>query len=152
MTFLPKAHATLVGLMAVGLSMATAAQAHDIRPYQVPNEYHQDAYAGPGRDDRMGDRDIQIRLSRLDRRLEIGLQEGRLTRDESHYLSRDLYQLSRLSRSYSYNGLSRWEYADLSQRIDRLEHQVARESHDDDRRSFGYGYGQGGSWGSPRGW
>ncbi|MCK5911153.1 MAG: hypothetical protein KAG62_14495 [Caulobacter sp.] len=81
---------------------------------------------------------INQRQDQLERRIDIGLRNGSLTRPEAHRLRAELRDTERLEHRYRRNGLSGWERADLDRRFDRISAQVRYERHD---RDYGYGYG-----------
>ena len=78
---------------------------------------------------------IDNRFQRVDRRIDQGLRNGQLSRREAQRLRGQFYELIRLERNYSRDGLSRWERNDLDRRFDHLSAQVRYERRDrDDRR------------------
>ena len=79
---------------------------------------------------------IEARLQRIDQRIRQGFQRGRLTRREAATLDAQLRGVANLHARYSYNGLSRGEYADLSRRLDILQERLRWERRDDDRRGY----------------
>ncbi|WP_297514841.1 hypothetical protein [uncultured Caulobacter sp.] len=79
------------------------------------------------------------RQAMLDRRIDMGLRNGSLTRGEAYRLRAELRDTERLERQYRRGGLSGWERADLDRRFDRLSAQIRYERHD---RDYGYGYGE----------
>ncbi|WP_299015841.1 hypothetical protein [uncultured Caulobacter sp.] len=81
---------------------------------------------------------INQRQDQLERRIDIGLRNGSLTRSEAYRLRAELRDTERLEHRYRRNGLSGWERADLDRRFDRISAQVRYERHD---RDYGYGYG-----------
>lgn len=81
---------------------------------------------------------INQRQDQLERRIDIGLRNGSLTRSEAYRLRAELRETERLEHRYRRNGLSNWERADLDRRFDRISAQVRYERHD---RDYGYGYG-----------
>ena len=100
----------------------------------------------PGRNDRPvamqnGWQNINQRQAALDRRIEMGLAHGDLTRREARRLRVEFNQIAQLESRYRVGGLSGWERADLDRRFDRLSAQIRGERHDD---QYGYGYGPGG--------
>jgi hypothetical protein len=60
---------------------------------------------------------IHNRIAQLDARVQAGINSGAITRNEARRLRWQISELRRLERQYSYNGLSRNERMDLSQRI-----------------------------------
>lgn len=83
---------------------------------------------------------INQRQDQLERRVEMGLRNGSLTRSEAYRLRGELRQTARLEHDYRRGGLTRWERADLDRRFDRISAQIRYERHD---RDYGYGYGYG---------
>ena len=86
---------------------------------------------GYGRQDVGGDR-----VARLDQRIDMGIRNGGLTRNEAWRLKGDLRETARLEARYRRGGLSGWERADLDRRYDRISAQIRYERHD---RDYGYG-------------
>ncbi len=87
---------------------------------------------------------IDRRQAQIDRRIDMGLRNGDLTRNEAFRLRAEFRDLARLEIAYRRDGLNNWERADLDRRFDRLSYQVMAERRDNDRRySQGYGYDQG---------
>lgn len=91
---------------------------------------------------------INDRQAMLDRRIEMGLRNGSLTRGEAYRLRAELRDTERLERHYRRGGLSGWERADLDRRFDRISAQIRYERHD---RDYGYGYGYGRGYDDHRG-
>ena len=83
---------------------------------------------------------INERQDRLERRIDMGLRNGSLSRSEAYRLRGDLRQTARLEAQYRRGGLSGWERADLDRRFDRISAQIRYERRD---RDYGYGYGNG---------
>jgi len=77
---------------------------------------------------------ISQRKYNLDRRIDVGLRNGQLSRREGRRLQTELNSLVRLERSYQRGGLTRWERNDLDRRYDRLAVQVRAERRDHDNR------------------
>ena len=77
---------------------------------------------------------ISNRKYQLDRRIDVGLRNGSLSRREGRRLENELNRLIRLERSYMRGGLTRWERNDLDRRYDRLAVQVRIERRDRDNR------------------
>lgn len=93
---------------------------------------------GPDRYDRGPDRGYGQgdRVARLDQRIDMGIRNGSLTRNEAWRLKGDLRETARLQARYSRGGLSGWERADLDRRFDRISAQIRYERHD---RDYDYG-------------
>ena len=81
---------------------------------------------------------INQRQAELDRRIDMGLRHGDLTRQEARRLRMQFNQIAQLESRYRANGLSPSERADLDRRFDRLSLQIRGERHDN---QYGYGYG-----------
>lgn len=93
------------------------------------------------RDDRYGQnrggwQSISNRKYQLDRRIDVGLRNGSLSRREAGRLQNELNRLVRLERNYMRGGLTRWERNDLDRRYDRLAVQVRMERRDRDNRRW----------------
>lgn len=73
---------------------------------------------------------INRRQANLDRRIDIGVRNGSLTRREATSLRREFNQIARLEANYGRNGLTRREMADLDRRFDRLSMQIRAERND----------------------
>ncbi len=85
---------------------------------------------------------IDARQAMLDRRIDMGIRNGTLTRREANQLRREFRDIARLESRYRSGGLQGWERADLDRRFDTLSARIRVESRDNDRR-YGYGYGDG---------
>ncbi|WP_426014618.1 hypothetical protein [Caulobacter sp. DWR2-3-1b2] len=97
-----------------------------------------------GPEDRGGWNTGRDRVARLDQRIDIGIRNGSLTRNEAYRLKGELRQTARLEYRYRSDGLNGWERADLDRRFDRIGAQIRYERHDQDRdRDYGYGNGYG---------
>jgi len=120
--------AAVSAVAAAAAPVAALAQSYD-RPYDRSYDRHDDRGWNGGGD----------RAERLDRRIEMGLRNGDLTRNEAWRLKGDLRETARLEMRYGRDGLSRWERADLDRRFDRISAQIRYERHD---RDYGYGYGR----------
>ena len=68
--------------------------------------------------------DIGSRILQLRTRIQTGVQQGTISRQEAQSLRIELRALSRLERSYSRDGLSGQERADLQQRMRTLRRQI----------------------------
>lgn len=78
---------------------------------------------------------INQRQAQLDQRIDVGVRNGSLTRNEAVRLRAEFNDIARLEARYRYNGLSRAERADLDRRFDALSARIRYERHDrqDDR-------------------
>lgn len=98
-------------------------------------------YGGAGWTDRSGVwTPVDARQVELQRRIDRGVDTGRLTRAEAIRLQSDYRAIARTEARYRRNGLSAWERADLDRRFDRLADRIRWESRD---AQYGYGYGYG---------
>ncbi|QIG81998.1 hypothetical protein G5C33_16025 [Sphingosinithalassobacter tenebrarum] len=75
---------------------------------------------------------INQRQANLERRINVGVRNGSLTRAEAANLRRVFGNLERLEQRYrrSGNRLTRAERLDLDQRFDRLSRMIRAERHD----------------------
>jgi hypothetical protein len=103
------------------------------------------SYGGRDRDYDRGDRyeqnyrgwqPIAQRKHNLDRRIDVGLRNGQLSRREATRLRTELNALVRLEYSYQRGGLSLRERTELDRRYDRLSAQVRAERRDRDNRRY----------------
>jgi len=97
----------LASLLAVGAVAAAAAPAA-AQPWQTINQ----------------------RQANLDRRIDVGVRNGDLTRNEARHLRGQFHDLQRLEARYRVDGLSLRERNDLDRRFDRLSAQIRAERHD----------------------
>ena len=132
-----KALIPLLAIAAASVAVPAMAQNHD----------RYDRYERQDRDDRhdRGDRyeqnrggwqSISNRKFQLDRRIDVGLRNGSLSRREANRLKIELNSLVRLERNYMRGGLTRWERSDLDRRYDRLALQIRAERRDRDNRRY----------------
>jgi len=91
-----------------------------------------------GHYDNRGWTSVEVRLQRLDNRIDRGIERGLLTRREAQGLRWEFRQLVRLERRYGRDGLSWGERADLEHRLDRLTQRVRWERRDGERYSRRY--------------
>lgn len=134
---------TLIATSALALTAgAAAAQPGAWAPDHAREaRFEAERYGDRGRDDSRGDWvSINRRQAQLDRRIEIGFRNGRLTAAEAGRLRAEFNHLARLEHRYRMNGLSGRERADLDRRFDRLAAQIRWEARDGEQR-YGYGYG-----------
>jgi hypothetical protein len=89
---------------------------------------------------------ISTRISQLDSRMQAGIRTGMISPREARSLRREISDLRRLNSRYSYNGLTRWERDDLTQRIraTRAELRLADNGRYD--RDTRYGYWDADTW------
>ncbi|MDI1282608.1 hypothetical protein [Brevundimonas sp.] len=81
---------------------------------------------------------INRRQANLDRRIDVGVRNGSLTRREATSLRREFNNIARLEANYRRNGLSQREMADLDRRFDRLSMQIREERNDRQARNDRY--------------
>ena len=77
---------------------------------------------------------INGRQANLDRRIDVGVRNGSLTRAEASRLRADFRQLNRLEVRYRQGGLSNWERRDLDRRFDALSQRIRAERRDRNHR------------------
>ena len=134
-----KALIPVLAIAAASVAVPAAAQNYDRYDRYERNDRHD-------RDDRRdrGDRyenhgrwqSISQRKYQLDRRIDVGMRNGSLSRREARGLQTQLNALIRLERNYMRGGLTRWERNDLDRRYDRLAVQVRIERRDRDNRRW----------------
>ena len=73
---------------------------------------------------------INQRQAHIDRRIDMGVRNGALTRNEAVRLRGQLASLERLERQYRRHGLTYRERLDLDRRFDKLSRQVYIERND----------------------
>lgn len=116
-------------MTALGAATALTAGAAVAHPgYDYGSGYHDRGHWMP----------IEVRFERLDRRIDMGVRKGQLTRREAYRLRSEFQRIANLEHRYSRNGLSRWERADLDRRFDALASRVRYE------RRVGQRYGYNG--------
>ena len=74
--------------------------------------------------------DLQYRAQRLAERINRVAYNGRISRGEAQRLSWEMQQYRNLEWRYARDGLSRREYAVLSDRLDRIEYLLRQERRD----------------------
>jgi hypothetical protein len=77
---------------------------------------------------------INQRQATLDQRIDGGIRNGSLTRNEARQLRSDFQGIARLEARYRSNGLSNRERADLDRRFDTLSARIKYDRHDRDHR------------------
>ena len=120
-----KALIPMLAIAAASVAVPAAAQQYD--RYDRGDRYEQN---------RGGWQSISNRKYQLDRRIDVGLRNGSLSRREGRRLENELNRLVRLERSYLRGGLTRWERNDLDRRYDRLAAEVRIERRDRDNRRW----------------
>lgn len=79
---------------------------------------------------------INVRQANLDRRIDVGVRNGQLSRREAARLRGEFGALARLEANYRRGGLTAWERNDLDRRFDRLSAQIRHERRDRDNRRY----------------
>lgn len=120
---------TLIGASALALTAGAAAAQPYGRSYDQP---YGRGYEAPGRWV-----SINQRLANLDRRIDMGVRRGDLTRQEAVRLRAQFRQLIRTEDRYRQGGLNNWERADLDRRFDQLSARIQMERRDS---QYGSGY------------
>jgi hypothetical protein len=77
---------------------------------------------------------INSRQAKLDRRIDVGIRNGSLTRREARNLRSEFRGIARLEARYRSNGLSLRERSDLDRRFDTLSAKIRYDRHDRDHR------------------
>lgn len=121
-----KALIPVLAIAAASVAVPAAAQNYD--------RYDRNDRGDRYEQNRGGWQSISQRKFQLDRRIDVGLRNGSLSRREASRLQVQLNSLIRLERSYMRGGLTRWERDDLDRRYDRLAVQVRAERRDRDNR------------------
>jgi opacity protein-like surface antigen len=137
----------IASVLAVSAIAAAAPAFAQPRPYGdrdrdgVPNAYdgrndNRGGYRGYGQWQGVGGR-----INAIERRIDVGIRNGQITRNEAYRLRSELRNVSYLETRYRRSsGLSNWERRDLDQRLDRLAQRVRMERRDMDRYGFGRRY------------
>ena len=73
---------------------------------------------------------INQRQANIDRRIDQGVRNGSLSRNEAQRLRTQFRDLNRLERQYRRNGLNQAERRDLDRRFDRLAQRVRAQKND----------------------
>ena len=73
---------------------------------------------------------LQVRAQRLEQRINRVAYNGRVSRGEARRLGWEMQQYRSLEWRYGRDGLSRHEYAALSDRLDRIEWMLRQERRD----------------------
>ncbi|MCS6622996.1 hypothetical protein N0B44_08750 [Roseibacterium beibuensis] len=120
-----KALIPVLAIAAASVAVPAAAQNYD--RHDRNDRYEQN---------RGGWQSISQRKYQLDRRIDVGIRNGALSRREARGLQTQLNALVRLERNYMRGGLTRWERQDLDRRYDRLAVQVRIERRDRDNRRW----------------
>lgn len=79
---------------------------------------------------------INQRQAQLDRRIDQGVRNGQLTRNEAAEMRRQFRVIAQLEQRYRRDGLSRWERQDLDRRFDHLSSRIRYERRDQQDRRY----------------
>ena len=121
-----KALIPVLAIAAASVAVPAAAQNYDRHDRNDRGDRYEQNHGGW--------QSISQRKYQLDRRIDVGIRNGALSRREATRLQTQLNSLIRLERSYMRGGLTRWERSDLDRRYDRLAVQVRMERRDHDNR------------------
>jgi hypothetical protein len=77
---------------------------------------------------------INQRQAQLDKRIDQGVRNGALNRNEAYRLRAEFRQIAQLEARYRIGGLNLRERADLDRRFDRLSAKIRFEKHDRQHR------------------
>ena len=103
----------VAALSAIGLAVPAAAQDR----YGNQDRYGSDNSYGYTN----GNNGVEARIDQLQRRFQVGIQRGTISRQEAAYLRDGFRRLDRAERQYSRGGFDRSERRDLQQRIQFAE-------------------------------
>jgi hypothetical protein len=128
---------SMIALSAVSIGTPGVAQYQNgSSPNRNGNYQNQNGFNAGG--------DVSARISRLQARIQEGVQSGAISRQDAGPLRAQARQLAQLERRYSANGFNGQERADLQQRIRTLRQQVRvadggrqRGYDQDDRDDYG---------------
>lgn len=82
---------------------------------------------------------INQRQAQLDRRIDMGVRSGQITRREARSLRDEFRGIARLEARYrATGGLQAWERVDLDRRFDRLSVKIRWQANDRDHRRDHY--------------
>lgn len=120
-----------LALAAASVALPAAAQSH---------YGHGPSRGGGYQQDYRGWRSINQRQAQLDRRIDMGVRYGAITRREAVNLRAEFNRIARLEANYRRGGLTQWERNGLDRRFDRLAAKIRYESRDRDHRRDGRRY------------
>lgn len=126
-----------MAVAAPAMSQVSFGVIYDSDPYYDPydSRYPYDSYGYRGYSQWQN---INQRQRALDRRIDIGVREGTLTRAEAARLRAEFRYIARLEVRYrsTGRGLSAWERADLDRRFDRLSARIRIDRRDSQYRGY----------------
>jgi len=122
------AFAALIAVSALSVPMAASAQSRHNNDARYASAQRHD-------NDARGWQSINARQDNLERRINVGVSNGALSRREATALRAQFRQIANLESRYRRGGLSNWERRDLDQRFDRLSAQIRQERRDRDNRA-----------------
>jgi hypothetical protein len=76
---------------------------------------------------------IDERQNAIFRRIDEGVRNNALTREDANRLRREFFDIAELERRYRYDGLTQYERQDLNRRFDDLSRRINRERADTER-------------------
>jgi hypothetical protein len=129
---------TLFAALAAATAVAAVAAPAAAQPYGYGHDYGRDQGRGYDREVRWTQ--PSARAEAFDRRIDMGLRNGELTRREHAQLTDELNQIVRLEANYRRHGLDYRERAELDYRYNQLTRDIKRAAYDRDHREYGYGY------------
>lgn len=88
---------------------------------------------------------VDQREKQIDRAIKVAARHGQISRFEERRLDLELRNIKRVEKQYRRGGLSAREYADLNNRLARLQFNLQIAQRNDNRR-YGSGYGQNYNW------
>ena len=106
----------LIGMAAVSAIAIGAPAAAQQYQNNYPSNGYQNGYDANG--------SLEARIMQLQTRIQVGVQQGTITRQEAVSLRQQLRQLRQIERQYSVNGLTGQERSDLQLRMRNLRQQI----------------------------
>ena len=117
---------TVLAAATVVAAIPAAASAQSGQRHYSPPSYGQSQWVS-----------INQRQRELDRRIDMGVRVGRISRREAVALRAEFRQIARVEQNYRRGGLTFRERADLDRRFDRLSLKIRWEVADRDTRRPG---------------
>jgi hypothetical protein len=115
---------SMAALSALAVAAPAVAQTSN-NGYQNRNDSYQDRNNGyRNQDYGYTNGNISARIARLQTRIQAGVQNGTINRQQAFQLREQVRQLTRLERQYSINGLTGRERSVLQQRLNSLRQQI----------------------------
>jgi len=92
---------------------------------QYPGSYQNNGYQNNGyQNGYEANGSLEARIAQLQARIQTGVQQGTISRQEATLLRQQLRQLRQIERQYSVNGLTGQERSDLQLRLRNLRQQI----------------------------